>query len=776
MANKYKNIFSVLLSMILCFSAYGKDDRRINTPTCLTTDLLEHTDRVFLDGYPSTISLNELETTIERYQLAVIHNPKPYLGWIVNSDQPNTLQTAYHILVASSKELLTYDEVDMWDSGRTESDNSVAVPYNGKPLKPSTIYYWKVKTYDNHGIESEFSQIRSFITATQLDNETARYPLQVSDEYPVIIKPLENNHYFVDFGKASFGRLKLTLSSAVENDTVIVHLGESVRDGLIDRNPGENIRYAQYRLPLMSGTHTYTIKIRPDKRNTNIKKTGAIPILMPDYTGEVYPFRYCEIETPPLWGGVGAVVRQTVHYPFNETTSSFHSSDTVLNQIWELCKYSIKVTSVTGTYIDGDRERIPYEMEALISQICQYHLDREFSIARHSHEYLMNHPTWPTDWVIQSVLIAWYDYMYTGNPGSLQKCYNDLKYKSLIGLRESNGLISTRTGKQTPQFLQSIHVDEKGITDIVDWPQTGSILGLEKNELGETDGFVFTDYNAVVNAYHYRALCLLAQLADAIDKPQDRVEFVRLAQQLKKDFNRWFLDEKKGYYKDGIDTEHSSLHANMYPLAFGLVSVKNRPKVREFIRQRGMACSVNGALTLMEALYDHNEAEYGLKLLASTNERSWYNMIRAGSTVSIEAWDKKYKPNLDWNQSAGATPAFIIPRRLMGIEPIEPGFRKIRIKPQPAMLRQAAIKIPSIRGDIHVAFDNRPCEKFTLEVEIPANTTAEVWLPKLSAKYSLKADHVPQKGMVDGDFVKVMTGSGKHIFVIENKLNVLSNN
>ncbi|KAA6306678.1 hypothetical protein EZS27_041659, partial [termite gut metagenome] len=116
------------------------------SPTHLSTDLLEHTDRVFLDGYPSGIALTELGSTVERYQTVAIRNSKPCLGWIVNSNQPNTLQTAYHILVASSPTILDKDEADLWDSGRTDSDQSVAVSYDGKPLQPSTVYYWKVKT------------------------------------------------------------------------------------------------------------------------------------------------------------------------------------------------------------------------------------------------------------------------------------------------------------------------------------------------------------------------------------------------------------------------------------------------------------------------------------------------------------------------------------------------------------------------------------------------------------------------------------------------------
>jgi hypothetical protein len=746
----YTLLFSGALS---CFAQ--------TAPTRLTTDLLEHTDRVFLDGYPSSLLPSELGTAVERYQSAEIRHPNPRLGWVVNSDLPNTLQRAYRILVASSPQLLANDEGDMWDSGRVESDNSVAVRYDGKPLQTSAVYCWKVKTWDNRGVESPFSQARRFIVAARLDGETARYPLQVTDEYPVGVASPEAGLRLMDFGKDAFGRLKVTLTSEKETDTVVVRLGETLKNGRIDRRPPGTVRYAEYRLPLSSGTHTYVVKIRPDRRNT-----GAGAILMPDYTGEALPFRYCEIEN--YYREPAHATRQTVHYPFDETAASFHSSDSVLNQVWELCKYSVRATSFAGVYVDGDRERIPYEADALINQLCHYAVDREYAIARYSHEYLVRHATWPTEWIMQSVLMAWTDYLYTGNPVSLERFYDDLKAKSLLGLRESSGLISTRTGKVTPELLQSIHFDgnKDSFRDIVDWPQQG-ILGLGKNEQGESDGYVFSDYNTVVNAYHYEALRLIGLIAGVLGKADDEALYAKEAQRAKREINRLLFDPKKGRYADGAGVDHSSLHANMFPLAFGIPPANRTKSIIEYVRARGLACSVYGSQFLLDAVYNAHDAEYGLKLLASTDERSWYNMIRAGSTISMEAWDNKYKPNQDWNHVWGAAPANLIPRKLMGVEPVEPGFRRIRIKPQPATLRKAEMKMPSIRGDIRVSFDNQPGEKFTLEVEIPANATAEVWMPKWSKNSRLTVDGTLRKGTVDGDFIITEAGSGKHTFVVQ---------
>ena len=737
-------------------------------PTQLTTELLEHTDRVFMDGYPATIQLSELTTAIERYQLAYIHNAHPYLGWVVDNVRPDTRQVAYQIEMASRIEYLNNDSVDIWNSGKIESDNSVAVRYDGAALLPSTIYYWRVKVWDNHGNESPFSEIKGFMTAKELDGQTSTYPLQTTDEFPVRINTSEGQLTFIDFGKAAFGKLKLTLASESNKDTVVIRLGECCINGLVDREPGGSRRYAEYKLSLMKGVHTYTVKIRQNKRNTtpNMNESRVDPVFMPGYIGEVYPFRYCEIENYSYPLKTTDIMRQSVHYPFNDMAAEFHSSDSVLNQVWELCKYSIKATSFAGTYIDGDRERIAYEADALINQLCHYFTDKEFSMARHSSEYLIYNPTWPTEWHLQMVLIAWNDYLYTGNKSSLERCYDDLRAKTFMALKEDNGLISTKNGKITDEVKESIHFRGiKGIRDIVDWPQGGTI-GKEKEYAGEADGYQRTKYNTVVNAFHYEAVRLMALIAAALDKESDSRFYAFEAERVKKQFNSLLLDSKKRYYKDGIDTDHNSLHANMLPMAFGMVPGKYIKSVTEFIKSRKMACSVYGSQFLLDAIYNAHEAEYGLQLLSSTKERSWYNMIRAGSTITMESWDNKYKPNQDWNHAWGAVPANIIPRKLMGIEPIEPGYRKIRIKPQPGTLQQTSIRIPTVRGDVSVAFNNVPGTRFEINVEVPANSTAEIWLPALSSNNKVQINDTLRKGIREDKFVKILIGSGSHNLVV----------
>lgn len=251
---------------------------------------------------------------------------------------------------------------------------------------------------------------------------------------PERIVKVADNHYFIDFGKDAFGTIVLTAISA-QRDILIVHLGEkTINANTIDREPGGTIRYQMVRIPDFPVQKTYILKLSPDKRNTN-----PPAITLPDSFGVIMPFRYCELENlkVPI---SDIVIRQKVfNYRFNDKSSSFSCSDSILNDVWNMCKYTIKATSFCGLYIDGDRERTPYEADAYINQLGHYCVDNEYSLARNTNEYFINHPTWPTEWILQTVLLFYNDYLYTGNIESISKNYEALKSKTLID-RSLSGL------------------------------------------------------------------------------------------------------------------------------------------------------------------------------------------------------------------------------------------------------------------------------------------------------------------------------------------------
>ena len=90
-----------------------------------------------------------------------IDDVQPRLSWrleAVQSDARGQRQTAYQILVASRRSLLDENQGDRWDTGRVESDQSIHVPYQGRPLASRSECWWKVRIWDEQNNVSAWSE------------------------------------------------------------------------------------------------------------------------------------------------------------------------------------------------------------------------------------------------------------------------------------------------------------------------------------------------------------------------------------------------------------------------------------------------------------------------------------------------------------------------------------------------------------------------------------------------------------------------------------------
>ncbi|HEY4416908.1 MAG TPA: family 78 glycoside hydrolase catalytic domain [Verrucomicrobiae bacterium] len=79
----------------------------------------------------------------------------PRLTWILTASQRGEAQTAYQILVASSRELLDADKGDLWDSGKVISSESSQIAYAGQPLVARANCFWKVRAWDKDATDAQ---------------------------------------------------------------------------------------------------------------------------------------------------------------------------------------------------------------------------------------------------------------------------------------------------------------------------------------------------------------------------------------------------------------------------------------------------------------------------------------------------------------------------------------------------------------------------------------------------------------------------------------------
>lgn len=86
-----------------------------------------------------------------------IEKQRPRLSWQIEAGGRGEIQTAYQIMVASTQELLSMDQADLWDSGKIPSNRSHQIHYSGRKLDSRQDCYWKVRVWDKNGLVSDWS-------------------------------------------------------------------------------------------------------------------------------------------------------------------------------------------------------------------------------------------------------------------------------------------------------------------------------------------------------------------------------------------------------------------------------------------------------------------------------------------------------------------------------------------------------------------------------------------------------------------------------------------
>ena len=104
------------------------------------------------------------QVSVQNPRLENLVNPmgldvlQPRFGWQLVAERRNVLQTDYEIRVAANSTELSAGKKLLWNSGKTQSDASVWVPYNGPTLVSGKKYWWQVRVWDNAGNVSNWSE------------------------------------------------------------------------------------------------------------------------------------------------------------------------------------------------------------------------------------------------------------------------------------------------------------------------------------------------------------------------------------------------------------------------------------------------------------------------------------------------------------------------------------------------------------------------------------------------------------------------------------------
>lgn len=239
--------------------------------------------------------------------------------------------------------------------------------------------------------------------------------------------------------------------------------------------------------------------------------------------------------------------------------------------------------------------------------------------------------------------------------------------------------------------------------------------------------------DAVTAAYFFLEADLLSRSSAVISKGEDAERYRGLADAIREAYNRRYWDDANGWYRTvdakGVAVGPTQIQ-NVLPLAFGMVPDGRVAAVAATIardaEKNGLRTGVFATRYLLPVLSDHGYADLAYKLATRTQEPGWGWWVVNGHQTMFESWslesrsrDHHYFSSIgDWMRT-----------RLAGLRPGAPGYKQVLVRPEiPDGLEWAEASLRTVHGRASSGWRVTK-GALTLTVEIPPNTTGEVWLP-----------------------------------------------
>ena len=572
-------------------------------------------------------------------------------------------------------------------------------------------------------------------------------PLRVTETlHPVSVKQLKPGMYIFDMGQNMVGWCRLTVSGPAGAAVTLRHAETLNPDGSLYT---ANLRSAR-------ATDVYTLQ------------GGGTETWEPRLT--YHGFRYVEVTGFPGEPGATAIEGRVVHDDMAQT-AGFTSSNALLNQIHHNMFWGIR-----GNYRSiptdcpqrderqgwlGDRSQVS-RSESYMFDVAAFYAKwmtdladsqkPDGSVPVVSPNYWPNYYddlTWPSTFLFV--------------PGMLYEQYGDRR------VLERDYPAMKRWMEHERGYLQDglMPKDQYG-----DW----CVPPEDPKLIHSKDPARITDKTLLGTAYYYHLLRLMARYARLLGRADDAAGFEALAGQVNEAFQKRFFRPATSVYDNGTQT------SSILPLYFGMVPADQRAAVVEGLARNieeksagHVGTGLVGAQWLMRTLSDNGRGDLAYQIATQKTYPGWGYMVEKGATTIWELWNGDTgDPGMNSGNHVmqiGDLAVWMY-EYLAGIrsDPEKPGFHRTIIRPFPVGdLSFVKATHQSMYGTIASSW-KREGGRFTLEVTIPPNTTAAVWLPASDADAVTESGR-PAKRAADVKFLRMEghaavfeVGSGSYRF------------
>ena len=581
-------------------------------------------------------------------------------------------------------------------------------------------------------------------------------PLKVHESFlPKKETKIKNGVYVFDLGQNASGIPQIQVEGK-KGDTVKIIPGELVKeDGTVTQRATGSPVYFQY-----------------------ILKGEGVETWQPRFS--YYGFRYLQVEGCSIKGERAASLPVLVQIKGLHTRASaskagsFVSSSDLFNRIYSLIEWSIKSNMASVLTDCPHREKLGWlEQVHLMGNSVRYNYDvanyfqktiRDIKTAQgdrfHVPEYVPEFVKMPfmdgiftdsPEWGSTAIIIPWYLYQW----------YGDKKV-----LEESYGIMCN--------YLQHLkgkskdHILGYGLSDWYD-------LGPNRPGLAQ-----LTPMGLTGTAIYYYDLTILQKVAQVLGKKEDAASFQSLAADVKKAFNAKFFRKDSAYYGTNSQTANAmALYMDLVPEEYKDAVFVN---LIEDIRNRNNSITAGdvGFRYLLQTLQKQGRSDVIYDMNSRSDVPGYGYQLVKGATSLTESWQAL--PAVSNNHLMLGHLMEWFYNGLGGIGQTENSiaYKEIKINPQVVGdITFANTSYESAYGTIRSHW-KKTGNGFRLNVTVPANTTAVVYLPakdgslvkegKLSIQ---KRNDIKQIGNENGK-LKVQVGSGNyHFFVADVNANTV---
>jgi alpha-L-rhamnosidase len=519
--------------------------------------------------------------------------------------------------------------------------------------------------------------------------------------------------YIFDFGQNFAGVPKLNVSGP-KGTIVTMRSGEDI-------HPDGSLNY----LTVIAGQLKAKWNLRggpgcpddPMMINTYVLSGQGKEVFAPEFTFS--SFRYVEVTGFPGQPDLNSIEGLRMNSDLKET-GSFECSNEMFNQIQEVAKWTF-LSNVFSVQSDcPGREKLGYGADIVVTaEAFSYNYDMANFYRKVVQDFVNDvRPNGGMPEIAPNVGIN--DQGMggeTGPPGWQLAFPFGMKV-----LHEFYGDVSTITKnypllKRQVDFMHSVtpdHIVQKDISDHESIDEKPIALS--------------------ATAFYYHHVKILIEFAEMLNMESDVIAYKNLASKIEKAFVKTFLKPETGVFDNGTQA------AQLIALNYNLVPEKEKPAAINHLlleiyntHKGHLSTGIFTTKFMFDFFRQENRNDISYSIANKRTFPSWGNMLANGATTFYESWQYPDTVNSQNHAMFGSISEWFY-RAILGINSLEPGFRKFEIKPQPAEdLTWAKGHYDAVTGRIESAWEIQGTY-FSLKVTIPANASAKIYVPALNEK------------------------------------------